>query len=181
MTNQNRQTMLVVGGCRSGKSRFSEQWAVVRYPRKTFVATTVAGDDEEMQRRVAMHRQNRSAEWRTIEEPLAVSEVLRREWRQADLFLVDCLTLWLTNLLLLDLSDEDILVRVGDLADAVEGCPVSVVLVANEVGLGIVPEAALARRFRDLAGWCNQQMAARCDKVVFMAAGLPLYLKGAGV
>lgn len=181
MTNQNRQTMLVVGGCRSGKSRFAEQWAAGRFPRKIYVATMVAGDDGELRQRVAKHRQDRSADWRTVEEPHGVAEVLRRDWPQTDLFLVDCLTLWLTNLLLLDLADEDILLRVRDLADAVGGCPVSVVLVANEVGLGIVPEAALARRFRDLAGWCNQQLAARCDKVVFMAAGLPMYLKGPGV
>ncbi|MCJ7604036.1 MAG: bifunctional adenosylcobinamide kinase/adenosylcobinamide-phosphate guanylyltransferase, partial [Desulfobulbaceae bacterium] len=94
-----------------------------------------------------------------------------------DVFLVDCLTLWLTNLLLQNFSDEDILDKVRDLADAVSECHVSVALVANEVGLGIVPESALARRFRDLAGWCNQTMGARCDQVVFMAAGLPLYMK----
>jgi adenosylcobinamide kinase/adenosylcobinamide-phosphate guanylyltransferase len=178
MTNQNRQTMLVVGGCRSGKSRFAEQWAAAGgFLRKTYVATMVAGDDEEMRQRVLRHRQERDGAWRTVEEPLAVAEVLRRDWRQTDLFLVDCLTLWLTNLLLRDLGDAQILARVDDVGDAVAACPVAVVLVANEVGLGIVPEAPLARRFRDLAGWCNQRLAARCDKVVFMAAGLPLYLK----
>jgi len=177
MGQNSKQTILVVGGCRSGKSRFSEQWAAQRFVRRTYVATTVCGDDEEMQRRVAMHRQNRSADWQTIEEPHAIADVLRHQWQHTDVFLVDCLTLWLTNLLLQDLSDEDILDKVGDLADAVRECPVSVALVANEVGLGIVPESALARRFRDLAGWCNQTIGAHCDQVVLMAAGLPLYLK----
>lgn len=177
MSQGSKQTILVVGGCRSGKSRFSEQWATERFARKTYVATTVAGDDEEMLHRVAMHRQNRGADWQTIEEPRDIADVLRRQWQHTDVFLVDCLTLWLTNLLLQDFADEDILDRVGDLAAAIRECPVSVALVANEVGLGIVPEAALARRFRDLAGWCNQTIGAGCDQVVFMAAGLPLYLK----
>jgi adenosylcobinamide kinase/adenosylcobinamide-phosphate guanylyltransferase len=177
MRQNSKQTILVVGGCRSGKSRFSEEWAAERFARRTYVATTIAGDDEEMQRRVAVHRQNRSADWQTIEEPHAIADVLRHQWQHTDVFLVDCLTLWLTNLLLQNFSDDDILDKVRDLADAVSECPVSVALVANEVGLGIVPESALARRFRDLAGWCNQTMGARCDQVVFMAAGLPLYLK----
>ena len=177
MSQDSKQTILVVGGCRSGKSRFSEQWAAQRFARRTYVATTVAGDDDEMQRRVAMHRQHRGADWQTIEEPRAIADVLRQQWQHTDVFLVDCLTLWLTNLLLQNFSDEGILDRVGDLAEAIRECPVSVALVANEVGLGIVPEAALARRFRDLAGWCNQTIGARCDQVVFMAAGLPLYLK----
>ncbi|RJX35329.1 MAG: bifunctional adenosylcobinamide kinase/adenosylcobinamide-phosphate guanylyltransferase [Desulfurivibrio sp.] len=169
--------MLVVGGCRSGKSSFAEAWASGRFTGKTYVATTLAGDDEEMQRRVAVHRQNRGADWRTSEEPLNIAGVLRQQWRHTEVFLIDCLTLWLTNLLLQDLADEEILARVDDLAAAIRECPVSVVLVANEVGLGIVPEAPLARRFRDLAGWCNQRIGACCDQVVFMAAGLPLYLK----
>ncbi|MBI5556133.1 MAG: bifunctional adenosylcobinamide kinase/adenosylcobinamide-phosphate guanylyltransferase [Deltaproteobacteria bacterium] len=169
--------MLVVGGCRSGKSRFSQQWAAERFTRRTFVATTVAGDDEEMQHRVEMHRRSRGADWQTIEEPCDLTGVLREQWRETDVFLIDCLTLWLTNLLLKDWSDAEIETGMTDLAAAVKECPVSVVLVANEVGLGIVPESALARRFRDLAGWCNQRIGAHCDQVVFMAAGLPLYLK----
>lgn len=177
MAQNTKQTILVVGGCRSGKSRFSEEWAAARFARRTYVATMVAGNDGEMQHRVAVHRQNRSAEWRTVEEPQAIADVLQHQWQHTDVFLVDCLTLWLTNLLLRNFPDEEILDQVRDLAGAVRGCPVSVALVANEVGLGIVPESALARRFRDLAGWCNQTVGASCDQVVFMAAGLPLYLK----
>lgn len=172
-----KQTMLVVGGCRSGKSLFSEKWVSEGFSRKTFVATTVVGDDEEMTRRVELHQNSRSSNWQTIEEPIEIADVLRKSSSATDVFLVDCLTMWLTNLLLNDLSDQEIECRVQDLAEAVEECLVSVVLVANEVGLGIVPESALARRFRDIAGWCNQQIGARCDKVVFVAAGHPLYLK----
>lgn len=169
--------MLVVGGCRSGKSRFSEHWVSQRYKNKTYVATSVVGDDEEMLQRVQHHRLNRGSDWQTIEEPAEIADILRTNISDADVFLVDCLTLWLTNLLLAHLTDAEINKKMDDLAQAIEDCPVSVVLVANEVGLGIVPESALARRFRDLAGWCNQKIGRCCQQVVFMAAGLPIYLK----
>ncbi len=175
--NKRKQTLLVVGGCRSGKSRFAEQWINERFDRKIYVATTVVGDDEEMKRRVKHHQNLRGADWQTLEEPCDVDGILQRNTLQTEVVLIDCLTLWLTNLLLKNLSDSLILEKVADLAAAIEACPVSVVLVSNEVGLGIVPESPLARRFRDLAGWCNQQIGTQCEKVVFMAAGLPLYLK----
>ena len=177
MNTSEKQTMLVVGGCRSGKSRFAEQWATERFARKTYVATMVIGDDKEMAKRVRMHRQDRGENWQTIEESTNLPSVLRDLCHETDVFLIDCLTLWLTNLLLDEYTDESIFGKVDELIQALDECPISVVLVANEVGMGIVPESSLARRFRDLAGWCNQQIGARCDKVVFMAAGLPLSLK----
>ncbi|MFZ5766394.1 MAG: bifunctional adenosylcobinamide kinase/adenosylcobinamide-phosphate guanylyltransferase [Thermodesulfobacteriota bacterium] len=172
-----KETLLVVGGCRSGKSRFAEQWAVERSGRRTYVATMVTGDDPELAERVRRHRLERDRLWRIVEESSNIAAVIGETAPDTDLFLIDCLTLWLTNLLLRGDSDEAILAKVGELAEAIRHCPASVVLVANEVGLGIVPEAPLARRFRDLAGWCNQRIGACCDRVVFMAAGLPLYLK----
>jgi len=171
-------TMLVLGGCRSGKSRFAEEWVAARYPRRTFVATLARTDDAEMAQRIALHRQSRSAEWQTVEEPLDPLRVLCNGQRATDIFLIDCLTLWLTNLLLHDLSDAEIEGAVRDLAQGVAASAVPVVMVANEVGLGLVPEAPLGRRFRDLAGWANQQMAAACSHVVLVTAGLPLALKG---
>ncbi|MFH1215269.1 MAG: bifunctional adenosylcobinamide kinase/adenosylcobinamide-phosphate guanylyltransferase [Pseudomonadota bacterium] len=172
-----KQTMLVIGGCRSGKSRFAEQWATDRFLRKTYIATMVTGNDKEMVKRVWMHRKSRGENWHTVEESCSITTVLSDLRNESDVFLVDCLTLWLTNLILEEQTDEVILGKVEELAHAIDECPVSVVLVANEVGLGIVPESSLARRFRDLAGWCNQKLGAHCDKVVFMAAGLPIYLK----
>ncbi len=177
MVSNSKKTLLVVGGCRSGKSRFAEHWAGLHFRKKIYVATSVPGDDDEMRQRISHHRMTRGNDWFTLEEPVAIAEILRKKGSDADVFLVDCLTLWLTNLLLADLSDEKIRSEMDILTEAIDFCPVSVVLVANEVGLGIVPEAALARRFRDLAGWCNQKIASCCQEVVFMAAGLPLYLK----
>jgi len=177
MIKSEKQTMLVVGGCRSGKSSFAEEWITGRFEQKTYIATSVVGDDEEMKRRVAHHRHNRCDSWQIIEEPIDIAEVISSSTSDTQVYLADCLTLWLTNLLLQDQTDSAIEDKIGELTRAIAHCPVSVVLVANEVGLGIVPDSSLARRFRDLAGWCNQRVGTCCDKVVFMAAGLPMYLK----
>ncbi|MCB2181397.1 MAG: bifunctional adenosylcobinamide kinase/adenosylcobinamide-phosphate guanylyltransferase [Desulfobulbaceae bacterium] len=177
MQSKIKQTMLVLGGCRSGKSRFAEEWIAENFKQKTYVATSVVGSDKEMQRRVDLHKERRKGEWLDVEEPLEIASVLRKASVNDGVCLVDCLTLWLTNLLLADLSDCQIEERIRELGKAVDECLASVVLVSNEVGLGIVPESRLSRRFRDLAGWCNQQIGRHCSKVVFVAAGLPLYLK----
>lgn len=169
---------LVIGGCRSGKSRYAEQWVSENFSDKVFVATLEARNDAEMDQRIALHLQSRGTGWLTIEEPLALAGVLEENATGAEVFLVDCLTMWLTNMMMQDFSDEKIQAQVARLCETVVDLSVSVVLVANEVGLGIVPESALGRRFRDLAGWTNQQMAQACQQVVFVAAGLPLRLKG---
>lgn len=170
--------LLVIGGCRSGKSRFAEQWVRERFHRRIFLATLEVSADEEMQQRITLHRSSRGEGWQTVEEPVDLVAVMERQAAGAEVFLIDCLTLWLTNLLMRELSDREIEGQVRALCRTVQDLPASVVLVANEVGLGIVPEARLGRRFRDLAGWTNQQVAAVCDRVVMMAAGLPLHLKG---
>lgn len=169
---------LVVGGCRSGKSRYAEQWVEDNFTDRVYVATMTAMDDVEMDHRVTLHRERRGSGWRTLEEPLELVGLLTDHDGRAGVFLVDCLTMWITNLLMRDLSDTAVEAEVDRLAAAVAAMTTPVVLVANEVGLGIVPESPLGRRFRDLAGWTNQRMAMVCDQVVLVAAGLPLRLKG---
>ena len=169
---------LVVGGCRSGKSRYAEQWVGENFSDMVFVATLKAMNDAEMDQRIALHRQSRGLGWLTVEEPLDLAGVLEKNETGSEVFLVDCLTMWLTNMMMQGFSDEKIQKEVAGLAVTVAALSASVVLVANEVGMGIVPESSLGRRFRDLAGWTNQQMAVICDQVVFVAAGLPLRLKG---
>ncbi|MFZ5774763.1 MAG: bifunctional adenosylcobinamide kinase/adenosylcobinamide-phosphate guanylyltransferase [Thermodesulfobacteriota bacterium] len=169
---------LVIGGCRSGKSRYAEEWVTDNFPERIYVATLVAMGDPEMEHRIALHRRSRSEGWRTMEEPVELAGLLARHDGEADAFLVDCLTLWITNLMLRDHDDGAIEAAVARLAETVAAMRSTVVLVANEVGLGLVPESAMGRRFRDLAGWTNQRMAQVCDQVVLVAAGLPLRLKG---
>ncbi|HCC55634.1 MAG TPA: bifunctional adenosylcobinamide kinase/adenosylcobinamide-phosphate guanylyltransferase [Desulfobulbaceae bacterium] len=169
---------LVLGGCRSGKSRYAEHWVSENFSDRVFVATLEAKNDVEMDQRIAMHLQSRGSGWMTVEEPLDLVGVLEKNATGAEVFLVDCLTMWLTNMMMRDFSDEKIQDQVVRLAETVRGLGASVVLVANEVGFGIVPESPLGRRFRDLAGWTNQQMALVCQQVVLVVAGLPLRFKG---
>ncbi|MBY9061630.1 bifunctional adenosylcobinamide kinase/adenosylcobinamide-phosphate guanylyltransferase [Sphingomonas yunnanensis] len=164
---------LVLGGARSGKSRHAQARAEARGGALVFVATAQALDDE-MRARVAQHRADRDSRWRTVEAPLALAETIVAEGRAGSVLLVDCLTLWASNLLL---GEADAALALDALDAALRDTAARVVLVANEVGLGIVPDNALARRFRDLAGTINQRVAARADRVVFVAAGLPLVLK----
>ena len=168
--------LLVLGGARSGKSRYAQQRAEACAGRLAYIATAQALDAE-MADRIARHRADRDARWHTIEAPLALAAAIARAGESHAAILVDCLTLWLSNLLL---ADRDPQGEGATLAEAIAACPVPVALVANEVGLGIVPDNALARRFRDEAGWLNQRLPAIADEVVFVAAGLPMVLKGAG-
>lgn len=171
---------LILGGARSGKSRFAQRLAE-RAQRVCYIATATPGDDAEMLARVARHRAERSASWRTIEEPLALADAVERSARDAEIVLVDCLTLWLSNL-----SWEYRDAEPGRLEDSVreqirriaEASHIGhVVVVSNEVGTGIVPDAAVSRAFRDVQGLLNQWAAEAADEVILMVAGLPLYLK----
>jgi adenosylcobinamide kinase/adenosylcobinamide-phosphate guanylyltransferase len=163
---------LVLGGARSGKSRHAEALIMALPSPWIYVATAETLDDE-MARRVAEHRAGRSDGWQTVEAPIKLPQALDDAPDGAPI-LVDCLTLWLSNLLLADAVID----RECDQLDAaLSRRRGAVVMVANEVGLGIVPDNALARRFRDAAGRLNQQMAARADSVIFVAAGIPLKLK----
>jgi len=166
---------LVIGGARSGKSRYAEARleAMPGGGDLAYIATAQPLDAE-MAGRIAHHRARRGPRWHTIEAPLALPEAIRDAAAVADAVLVDCLTLWLTNILL---GDHDPVAAGDRLVQAVVACPAPLMLIANEVGLGIVPDNALARRFRDEAGWLNQRLAAVADDVVLVAAGLPLFLK----
>lgn len=163
---------LVLGGARSGKSSYAE--ALIGARPAFYVATGTAGDAE-MTERIRHHRARRGAHWETIEEPLALAEGLRRIAGPDRPVLVDCLTLWLTNVML---AERDVPAAVAELVAALPGLGGPVVLVSNEVGQGIVPDNALARRFRDEAGRMHQAVAAVAQRVVFVVAGLPMVLKG---
>jgi adenosylcobinamide kinase/adenosylcobinamide-phosphate guanylyltransferase len=164
---------LVLGGARSGKSRHAEALVTSRPPPWRYVATAQALDAE-MAERIALHRERRDKGWETHEAPLALAECIARLGVQPAPILVDCLTLWLTNLML---GEHDMAAAAAGLEAALEGAVAPIVLVANEVGLGIVPENALARRFRDEAGRLNQRLTARAAQVIFMVAGLPVRVK----
>lgn len=168
--------ILVLGGCRSGKSAHALRLAEPMGPRRLFVATCVPRD-EEMRERVNRHRRERGESWQTLEVPVTLADTIGTRSASAEVMLVDCLTLWLSNLLM-ETDDEARLRRHIDvLARAVEAAPNAVILVSNEVGAGIVPENRLARRYRDLAGWTNQAMAAVCDRVIWTVAGIPVTIK----
>ncbi len=169
-------TVLFLGGCRSGKSRLAEEFVARHFRRPCYVATMIKGPDPELRERIDMQQKRRGDSWHLIEEPRDLGRILSSP-HDFDVVLIDCLTLWLTNLLLADLSDHDIHLEADKFVQGITACPATVVMVANEVGLGIVPDAALGRRFRDLAGWLNQQVAEVSQRVIFIAAGLPIILK----
>jgi adenosylcobinamide kinase / adenosylcobinamide-phosphate guanylyltransferase len=166
-------TTLVLGGARSGKSSFADRLASGSGLDRVYLATATAGDAE-MGERIASHRAGRDAGWRTIEEPLAIVEALARESKSGRVIVVDCLTLWLSNLMHVQRDPE---VEARRLTDFLPQAPGPVVLVSNEVGLGLVPDTPLGRRFRDVQGRLNQMVAAAAPATVFLAAGLPLWLK----
>ncbi|MEW6679130.1 MAG: bifunctional adenosylcobinamide kinase/adenosylcobinamide-phosphate guanylyltransferase [Pseudomonadota bacterium] len=167
---------LILGGVRSGKSRLAERLAQESGMAVTYIATATAGD-EEMRARIAAHQARRPAGWQLVEEPLALAKTLSAHARPDGLLLVDCLTLWLTNLLLhpdpARLNQER-----AELLAALQELPGALVLVSNETGLGVVPLGELSRRYCDEAGWLHQDLAQRCDRVIFTVAGLPHILKG---
>ena len=169
-------SLFVLGGARSGKSRF----AVASHradARVSFLATAQAHDPD-MAARIARHRAERPAHWRTVEEPYDLVPRLRACSSDADVVIVDCLTLWVSNLMLRGDADEWIVKQSDDLAAVMSLRAAHVTLVSNEVGEGVVPPTAEGRRFRELLGRVNQRVAAAADRVVLMVAGLPLSVKG---
>jgi adenosylcobinamide kinase/adenosylcobinamide-phosphate guanylyltransferase len=168
-------TLLVLGGARSGKSSFAEARVRACGLAPVYLATATAGDAE-MAERIAHHRARRGADWRVVEEPLDLVEALERSAARDRAVLVDCLTLWLSNLMH---TGRDVERETARLVAWLAAAPGPVTLVSNEVGLGLVPETPLGRSFRDAQGRLNQQVAAVATEVVFVAAGLPLWLKGA--
>jgi len=169
--------ILVTGGCRSGKSRYALNYADRHFNRKLFLATSEVLD-EEMALRVEHHKKARGPEWETCEEPIDVVEKIGRYDGQVDVILLDCLTLWLSNLLIKWDDDLKVMEEVEKLADVIKESPTSLIVVTNEVGMGIVPAEPLARRFRDLSGTANQRIVEIADQVVLMVSGIPLFVKG---
>ena len=166
---------MVFGGASSGKSYFAEQFVIAADCRHHYIATAQA-HDAEMEAKIDEHRRDRAADgWHTIEEPLDLATALAQV-PGGDAVLIDCATMWLSNLLM---SDRDVALETEKLLDALAQTPGPVVVVSNETGLGIVPENALARRFRQAQGRLNCQLAARADTVIQVSVGLPLVLKGA--
>jgi adenosylcobinamide kinase/adenosylcobinamide-phosphate guanylyltransferase len=169
--------VLVLGGVRSGKSRYAQRLAE-RRDRVTFIATAEHRDDEEMRLKIERHRAERPASWTTVEEPLDLAAAIQSAGSKGDAVLVDCLTLFAANLLE-TLGNDEVKLRslIDGLCEALQSAPCTVILVSNEVGSGVVPAYASGRRFRDLVGEINQRVAAIADTVLLMVAGLPLALK----
>jgi adenosylcobinamide kinase/adenosylcobinamide-phosphate guanylyltransferase len=167
---------LILGGARSGKSRLAEKLAADSALDVTYIATSEPLDGE-MNQRVQLHRERRPAHWGLVEEPLGLADVLQRYARAERCLLVDCLTLWLTNLLMLE-DDARLAAERDALLRCVDELPGQIIFVSNETGLGVVPMGELTRRYVDEAGWLHQALAERCERVVLTVAGLPLILKG---
>ncbi len=167
---------LILGGARSGKSRLAEKLASDSALPVIYIATSQPLDGE-MNARVVLHRQRRPDHWGLIEEPLELARVLRENAAAGRCLLVDCLTLWLTNLLMLEDANR-LAVERDHLLDTVATLPGEIIFVSNETGLGVVPLGELTRRYVDEAGWLHQALAERCQRVVLTVAGLPLTLKG---
>jgi len=173
-----KETIFVVGGCRSGKSRYALELAKqTGGSNKIFIATCIPRDDE-MKHRVELHQRHRGPGWTTVEVPIYLGESIIESSETADVIIVDCLTLWISNLLMETDDQEEITRHIHELIRGIKGAQCSVVLVSNEVGTGIVPENSLARLFRDIAGFANQDVAACSDRVIWMVAGIPVTIKG---
>ncbi|MCP4023850.1 MAG: bifunctional adenosylcobinamide kinase/adenosylcobinamide-phosphate guanylyltransferase [Desulfobacteraceae bacterium] len=179
MQNTNTIT-LVIGGCRSGKSRYAlDKSNKIQGSKKVFIATSVPTDPE-MDQRVVKHQKERGNTWTTAEEPLKIYDIINQYSPIADVILVDCLTLWVSNLLFQNKHNQDLAyveTALDRLESALISCNCPVFLVSNEVGCGIVPENQLARSFRDVAGMVNQRVAKRADKVVMTVAGIDVLIK----
>lgn len=171
------KVVLVLGGCRSGKSSFALSLAESYFgERNLFVATCIPSDSE-MKARVARHQAERDAAWSAVEVPIKLNETIESESRRCNVILIDCLTLWMGNLFARTDRQEDIDGFVTQLTEALNKADCPVIMVSNEVGGGIVPENAIARHYRDAVGWMNQAVASVADRVVLTVAGIPMDIK----
>ncbi len=173
-----KEIVLVTGGCRSGKSAYALSLAESLAATRRFFLATCVPADEEMKARVARHQQDRGRGWETVECPLDISGVIRKKAGETSVVLVDCLTLWMNNILARTEKQERIEAYIEELRQALAAASGCVILVTNEVGCGIVPADRTTRLFRDMAGLANQRLAAAADKVVWMVAGVPVFIKG---
>ena len=172
------EIIFILGGCRSGKSSFALQTAEQILGSKKFFMATCMPQDDEMKQRVARHQKERSQKWKTVEAPLHLPEAILDTSPKADVILIDCLTLWVSNLLMESNDEEKLEEIISTLIDSLEKATCPVVLVSNEIGTGIVPENKLARQYRDLIGLANQAVAKAAGKVIWMVAGIPVTIKG---
>lgn len=167
---------LVLGGIKSGKSRFAESLATDTKKSVLYIATALP-DDDEMRQRIEHHKKSRPPQWQIIEEPIEVGRIIKKHSTAQTCLLIDCLTLWLTNLLMHE-NKQILQQQKTELINSIADAPGSIVLVSNETSMGIVPMGELTRQFCDEAGLLHQELAALCDNVVLTVAGLPHYLKG---
>lgn len=175
MVHRDWKVFLLLGGARSGKSALAEQLAMASGLLRHYVATCAPWPgDSDMAARIELHRARRGDDWRVTEAPMVLLPILQ-EAKASDVLLIDCASLWLTNHLL---AESDLAAETDMLCNAIAECRARVIVVSNETGLGIVPENALARRFRDAQGLLNQRLAARADGVAMVVAGIPMMLKG---
>jgi adenosylcobinamide kinase/adenosylcobinamide-phosphate guanylyltransferase len=166
----------ITGGARSGKSAFAEKLALEIAGKRAYLATAQALDAE-MVARIEHHRQRRGTAWDTYEEPLAIAELLIKLSGRYGVVLLDCLTLWLSNIMARSDEDSIVMARGDELVSSIRDFSGSCIIVSNEVGLGIVPDNALARRFRDLAGFMNQRVAQAADEAYLLTSGIPMKIK----
>ena len=171
-----KKISFITGGARSGKSAFAEKIAAGRAGKRAYLATAQALDAE-MVARIEHHRQRRGSSWDTFEEPLAVAELLAKLSGRYEVVLLDCLTLWLSNVMAHSDGDDAVYRQSDLLVDAIKNSASTCIVVSNEVGLGIVPDNALARRFRDLAGFVNQRVAQAADEAYLLTSGIPLKIR----
>ena len=173
--SNNKEIVLVLGGARSGKSSWALEYTENHYNSYMFLATAQVMDDE-MADRVRLHKEVRGPKWRLREEPLEIAQILETDVPGTKAVLIDCMTIWLSNVLLQQ-GEEKVPVYRDRLIKALGQTKASVIIVSNEVGTGIVPEHPLGRQYRDMAGFLNQKLAAAADKVAMIVAGLPIFLK----
>jgi adenosylcobinamide kinase / adenosylcobinamide-phosphate guanylyltransferase len=173
------QLVLITGGSRSGKSSYALNLAAQRLdaPQRGYFLATAQPIDDEMQQRIAHHRRDRPASFETIEEPIEVCRAMARIDARAAVLVIDCLTLWISNLMAAGRGDEAILAEANQLARLLRAAPFHTFVVSDEVGSGIVPMEPLSRRFRDLLGWTNQTIGRAADQILLMVAGHPLRVK----
>jgi len=174
----NKKIIFITGGARSGKSQFAQAIAQNFSGPKVYLATAQALD-EEMAIRIRRHRENRPPDWQTLEEPWGIARVIEEKGGLFSLILLDCVTLWISNLMMAGWSEEKILEEADRLLRICRRTECSLILVGNEVGMGIVPDNPSARNFRDLSGLIQQKIAGEADEVYFMVSGLPVKIKGA--
>lgn len=170
--------ILITGGARSGKSNFAVKLASQSKGKVAFIATAVAEDDE-MKRRITLHKKSRPQEWTTVEEPLNLSKAIESVYDH-DVIIIDCITLYLNNLISNDgtIDDEFMLLKIKKMIESAKRFHGTIIIISNELGMGIVPENRLAREFRDVAGKANQMIAESADKVYVCFSGIPVQIKG---